>query len=269
MKLTVLVDNHTIIGTPALGEPGLSILIEEDGKKLLLDAGEQGLVPGNAQRLGVSLEGLDYVVLSHGHFDHADGLPKLWDAVDLSQTTLLYHPEALFPKRRNGEQNGVCFTEAEAGAHMRLQYSKAPLQLTEKLWFLGEIPRVTDFEPQQAGRETLRDGLWREDAMRDDTALAYAGEEGVFVVTGCSHSGICNIIEYACRVCGDGRVQGVLGGFHLLTEGPQLEATAQYLRGKHIPQLCPCHCVSLAAKCALAAETPIREVGVGFSLEVK
>lgn len=77
--------------------------------------------------------------------------------------------------------------------------------------FLGEIPTLNDFE-QRHGFGSAEDPV---DLVLDDTALVYRGSEGLFVITGCSHSGICNIIEYAKKVCGEAKVQGVIGGWHL------------------------------------------------------
>ena len=72
MKATVLVDN---IGTEELpGEWGLSFFIEYRGVKVLLDAGADGLFAENARRLGLALDEVDHAVLSHAHYDHADGI---------------------------------------------------------------------------------------------------------------------------------------------------------------------------------------------------
>ena len=71
--------------------------------------------------------------------------------------------------------------------------------------FLGEIPTLNDFE-QRHGFGSAEDPV---DLVLDDTALVYRGSEGLFVITGCSHSGICNIIEYAKKVCGEAKVQGL------------------------------------------------------------
>ena len=76
MKATVLVDN---IGTEDLaGEWGLSFFIEFRGKKVLLDAGADGLFAENASKLGISLNEADYAVLSHAHYDHADGMAEFF-----------------------------------------------------------------------------------------------------------------------------------------------------------------------------------------------
>ncbi|MCD8360472.1 MAG: hypothetical protein LUC29_06560 [Acidaminococcaceae bacterium] len=68
------------------------------------------------------------------------------------------------------------------------------------------------------------------DLVLDDTALVYRGADGLFVVTGCSHSGICNIIEYAKQVCGEVKVQGVIGGWHLFKVDGRLEKRSPIYR---------------------------------------
>lgn len=73
--------------------------------------------------------------------------------------------------------------------------------------------------------------------MLDDTAIAYKSENGIYIITGCSHSGICNIIEHAKKVCNDNRVLGVIGGFHLFSINEQLEKTIKYLNNNKLIEL--------------------------------
>ena len=77
LTLTVLVDNTTITDRYFMGEPGLSILIETAGKKILFDTGYSGLFLANAEKMGISLRDLDFIALSHGHLDHSGGLVTL------------------------------------------------------------------------------------------------------------------------------------------------------------------------------------------------
>ena len=78
MKATVLLDN---IGTEELaGDWGLSFYIEYAGKKILLDAGgESCLFAENGRKLGLSLADVDCAVLSHAHYDHADGMTEFFE----------------------------------------------------------------------------------------------------------------------------------------------------------------------------------------------
>ena len=77
MKLTVLVDNNTLIDRYFLAEPGLSFLLEDSGTRVLFDIGYSDIFLKNARKMGLSLLDLNYVVLSHGHLDHSWGLEPL------------------------------------------------------------------------------------------------------------------------------------------------------------------------------------------------
>ena len=77
MKLTVLVDNNTLIDRYFLAEPGLSFLIEDGDTVVLFDTGYSDIFLKNAWKIGLSLTNIDYLVLSHGHLDHTWGLEPL------------------------------------------------------------------------------------------------------------------------------------------------------------------------------------------------
>ena len=105
--------------------------------------------------------------------------------------------------------------------------------------------------------------------MPDDSALVYRGKEGLFIISGCAHSGICNIIDHALEVCACDKVWGVIGGFHLMRLDEQLERTIDFFEQQGIVNLWPCHCVNFRAKAAIHSRIPIHEVGVGLQLEVE
>ncbi|MBR2829943.1 MAG: hypothetical protein IKE68_05290, partial [Solobacterium sp.] len=101
----------------------------------------------------------------------------------------------------------------------------------------------------------------------DDTALVYEGKDGLFIITGCSHSGICNIIAYAEKLFAK-PVTGVIGGFHLMQKDTRLTQTVKYLK-EHVQGTCyPCHCVCLAAKHEMMNELPVVEVATGMKMEI-
>jgi 7,8-dihydropterin-6-yl-methyl-4-(beta-D-ribofuranosyl)aminobenzene 5'-phosphate synthase len=103
------------------------------------------------------------------------------------------------------------------------------------------------------------------DELLDDTALAFRSAEGLVIITGCSHAGICTITEYAREVCGEPKVIDIIGGFHLIRlERERMEKTGAYLGGLSLKALHACHCTSLTAKIALAAQCPVQEVGIGM-----
>ena len=101
MKLVVLADNNTYIDQYYLAEPALSIYIENGGKKYLFDTVYSDVYLKNAAKLGIDLESLDAVIISHGHNDHTGGLafyPKRQN-----KPLLIAHPEIMEAKRRRSE----------------------------------------------------------------------------------------------------------------------------------------------------------------------
>ena len=77
MKATVLADN--IADGELLGEWGLCIYIEYNGRKILLDTGASDRFVINAQTLHVDIEDVEYGILSHAHYDHADGMEYFFE----------------------------------------------------------------------------------------------------------------------------------------------------------------------------------------------
>lgn len=262
MILTVLCDNNTFIDHYYLGEPGFSLLIETDGKRFLLDTGYSGIFYDNAQALGLSLKDLDGVILSHNHNDHTGGLGRLLE--EQRELTPLYaHPELFRSTIYEGKDIGCPYSKEQLETHFDLKLTREPLWLTDRLLYLGEIPRNTGFEPPVA----IGESGGQPDLCLDDTALAYRGEEGIYVLTGCSHSGIGNIIEYAKEQLGTKTVAGVIGGLHLLKWEERAAATLEYLKKENIPALYPCHCTGFTLRARMYMQMPIKEVGVGLKIQ--
>lgn len=90
MKATVLVDN---IGTEiATGEWGLSIYIEQAGKNILLDTGASNRFLVNAKALEKDIGAVDYGVLSHAHYDHANGMQAFLKKMRMRNSTFKREP---------------------------------------------------------------------------------------------------------------------------------------------------------------------------------
>ena len=266
MKLTVLVDNNTYIDRYYYGEPAVSFYIEDGEEKLLFDVGYSDVFIKNAELLGIDLAEVTSIVLSHGHDDHTRGLSFFLEQFNASDMRLLAHPDALKEKQLDGLAIGSPLSEAELAGKIQLQLLRTPYKITERLFFLGEIPETNLFEKRTGLGTQKGDGGELPDLLFDDTALAYKTENGLFIITGCSHSGICNIIEYAKMVCNETRILGVLGGFHLFDASPRLTETIRYFEQNKINNLYPCHCVNFAAKAEIHKKIPLTEVGVGLEL---
>ncbi|MBQ9837271.1 MAG: MBL fold metallo-hydrolase [Oscillospiraceae bacterium] len=268
MKLRILCDNNTYIDQYFLGEPAFSCYIEAEDARVLLDVGYSDVFLRNAEKMGIDLSTLTHVVLSHGHNDHTGGLTPFIEEKIAPPAKLIAHEDCFVGKYYGEEYIGAPYDVEQILYLADCQLTAEPVAITENLWYLGEIPRKLDFEPRTVIGKRERMGAWEEDDLLDDTALAYRTEKGLFIITGCAHSGICNIIEHAKIVCGDDRIIGVLGGFHLFEDDARAAATAEYFARHHIPDLYPCHCVSLKVKHRFMETLNIHEVGVGMELEI-
>ena len=195
MKLTILVDNNTFIDQYYHGEPAAAFYIETEGKKILFDTGYSEILVSNAEKMGIDLNEITHILLSHGHDDHTRGLKFLKERMDLSEKLLIAHPKCFLPKYNGDLYIGSPFSEVEVKKMTTFLPCVEPYKITEKLIFLGQIPRTNLFENQKAIGTYENEGVMIGDFLEDDTAIVYKSEKGLFIVTGCSHSGICNIIS--------------------------------------------------------------------------
>lgn len=268
MKLTVLVDNHTYIDRYYLGEPAVCYLIEDGDRVILLDTGYSDVFIENAARMQIDLSRVTDIVLSHGHNDHTGGLPAFF--ARFSRRVCVYaHPNALLPKRHEGLDVGSPISLDSLRERAEVRLLTKPRAVSEHVTILGEIPRVYEFENNRAVGESMSacGCCWEQDALNDDTSLAFTLPEGVFVVTGCAHAGVCNTVAYAKQVTKQDRVLGVLGGFHLFETGEALTRSIETLRALGAERVYPAHCTSLAVKSAFVCAMETMEVGVGMTLE--
>ncbi len=275
MKLTLLLDNNTFIDKYFLAEPGISILIEDSDTSVLFDTGYSDIFMRNAQKMGKDLSHIDYIVISHSHLDHTWGLETLvrfFTELDINKLpykcpTLVGHTFCLTgASADNIREFGTLLSEQKLAKHFKLQLNRKPQQLNDNLIFLGEIPRINTFEGNLSFGK--KDGQQEDDIVIEDSALVAKTKDGLVIITGCSHSGICNIIEYAKTLTGDDRILDIVGGFHLQAPPQeQLEGTIAYFKDLNPINVHACHCTDLASKIALSGVCNIKEVGVGLSLE--
>jgi 7,8-dihydropterin-6-yl-methyl-4-(beta-D-ribofuranosyl)aminobenzene 5'-phosphate synthase len=277
MKLTVLVDNNTLIDRYFFAEPGLSFLIQDQDVTVLFDTGYSGIFLDNAQKMGLDLANLDYLVLSHSHLDHTWGLDRLLKyytemAIEkrpFKKPKLVSHPQTFTSVRTDElDQIGSLLSVDRLEKHFSMQLIKKPKRLSERLTFLGEIPRENDFEAIQIiGR---KEGAEEGDRVIEDSALVYHSDRGLVIITGCSHAGICNICEYAKQVCSNDKIAEIIGGLHLQSPPMrQLQGTLNYMEQLQPDVVRACHCTDLNSKIALSSVVNIKEVGVGLSVEYK
>jgi 7,8-dihydropterin-6-yl-methyl-4-(beta-D-ribofuranosyl)aminobenzene 5'-phosphate synthase len=272
MKISILVDNNTITDQYFYGEPAVSYFIEDNETRVLFDVGYSDVFLKNAVKLGINLASIDYLVLSHGHNDHTGGLSFLMKKLHKNnlhkKPALIAHPRALIPKFLGTENIGSTANSKHINKTFSVILTKHPYQINDNLIFLGEIPTYFEFESRNAiGFCEQEHKQKQEDMLIDDSALVYKSKNGLVIITGCSHSGICNIIKHAQKICGEEKIVDLIGGFHLLnTSVDRIEKTVEFLTDNPPSKIHACHCTDFAAKKALSNHFQVSDVGSGMQL---
>lgn len=258
MRISVLAENYAGVYTRA--EHGLSYFIEFEGRKILFDSGQSDLFLENANKMNLKTVEADFIVLSHGHFDHGNGLEYI------AHGNLICHP-GCFTKRFRGNDKkpiGLKNSKDELSAKFNIITSVAPYSVGHKIYFLGEIPRLTDFESKSTSF-VFENG--DPDFVTDDSAIALIKPDGLFIVTGCGHSGIVNTIEHAKKITGVNRISGILGGLHLKESNLQMHETIRYLKENNVKHVMPSHCTELPALTAFYQNFGIKQIRTGDILK--
>jgi len=265
VKITTLSENTANHGF--LAEWGLSILVEADGLKILLDTGTSFSAVHNAQLLGIDLSEIDRIVLSHGHRDHTGGLREVL-RIMRKEVEIIAHPDIWACKytRLEGQKeqySGVPFRrEALESLGAKFKLEKGPAHITDRIMTTGEIPILSGFEEIDSNLFVKEDGVLKPDKLADDLALLIDTESGLIIILGCGHRGIVNTLHDAQKLTGKEQVYAAIGGTHLFRASKErVEKTVAGLKEMGVQRLGVSHCTGFHASARLA-----REFGDGFFL---
>lgn len=190
MQIKILIENQ---GTaPFVGEHGLALYLRHGDSEVLLDAGMSGDFLQNAARLDCPVESVTTAVLSHGHFDHADGFPALFERnpkVKVYARTAVMEPQY----GHNGRYIGLC---------------DSLLNRYADRFILSD-----DFR-------AIAPGLWLvPDAVDHEQSLVAETVSGLIVMNSCCHAGADNIVADVLSRFPGKKVFALIGGLHLMGPG--------------------------------------------------
>lgn len=247
MVIKVLVEN-TAVSEEYGKVHGLCLYIETANHKILFDLGPDKLFLENADKLGVKIDEIDTVVISHGHYDHGGALGLFLQHNHKAQ---VYVHKKAFEKhfsRKLGLYIGIGL-DASLASHEQIILTEGNLKLDEELMIISDV-KERDLYPRQS-------------------LLIREGEHKV-LLAGCAHCGIVNILNKANRDLGQ-PVTHVVGGFHIWKDkSPELvRDIAQRLKGHDI-RYYTCHCTGQKNFALLQEELKeqIQYVPVGTVLQI-
>lgn len=251
-------------------EHGFSMLIKvfsnESSHTILFDTGvsREGVVT-NARRMGLNLAEVEYIALSHGHYDHFGGLVSIIKAGGRKKLPVIVHEE-MFKIRGVANPDGTVrrytkFPPEDQITPAKYLQTKQPYLLRHgNILVTGEIPRKTDFEKGYIKQRVFVDGEWQPDPwVWDDRALIInVKRKGLVVISGCAHAGIVNTTLCAREITGVAEIHAIMGGFHLAGKEceSRIRPTVEALCKLRPEIVVPSHCTGWRAKYAIFEAMP-------------
>ena len=230
-------------------EHGLSLFIETDKHKILFDVGASELFLKNAHKLGVSIADVDFLVISHGHFDHGGGLKVFLKENNKAKAYL--HQQAFdkhYAFRSAGEPEYIGL-DGDLMQNKQVVFTSDYYSLDKGVWLFSNIPQKEPRPKSNNGLLTVHNGKMMHDTFAHEQNLVIEDGGKIVLVTGCAHNGIINILENFHSL--KGRMPDyVIGGFHLSShsggneEFDTIDRIGQYLvdsKAKYFT----CHCTGI------------------------
>lgn len=250
LEVVVLRDN-TISGTAARATGqlkaghGFALLVRTRAGAFMLDAGDSVQTWENADALGIDLAEITALVLSHGHYDHTNGLPALLKR--LGGLMIVAHPAVFQTRLAERPEGTVHIGPPASGEQLQsmgalLQLSPDPVTVAPGVTTTGEVPRIAELAPETPALKVERGGNVIEDDFVDDLSVLASLEEGGVLLTGCAHAGLVNIVAHCEEITGRCPT-AIAGGTHLRDESEErIALVAEELAQRGVRQIIPMHC---------------------------
>ena len=271
MRAVFLVDNISHCGLGA--EWGLSVLIEYEGHAILLDTGAGPLFAENADALGADLSQVAFGVLSHAHYDHADGMGEFFRRNDHAPFYLqaecgedCYDREADGNWKYIGIQRGLLKAHRDRIVFLRHPFSPLP--------GVTLLPHTTS-DLMEKG---VKAHMYRQtpcamvpDDFSHEQSLIFETERGIVIFNSCCHAGADLVVTEAAAAFPGRPIYAIVGGFHLYdTPEEEIRAFARRLRETGVRHVITGHCTGEVGFAILKEELGelVRQTEVGLTLEL-
>ncbi len=248
MNIKVIVDN--IANKDYLAQHGLSMFITSNsGKKILFDTGQSELVLKHNYKSIVGNEDFNTIILSHGHYDHTNGLKYFINTCTDNKynnkldVPIYIHKDGFLERYYNNNYIGIDKSIINYLNNYDNLYKIEKITKIEKNIILsGTVKREYSYYEKDNFYYIDNNGNKKEDLVIDDMFLIVDN----VLITGCSHSGIINTVEYAKSI--NKNIIGVVGGFHLgCASNEYINNIYNYFKNSDLEFIMPMHCTGFNA----------------------
>ena len=254
IKATVLSDNIACGGLT--GEWGLSVYIEYDRQRVLLDTGASRLFLENAESLGLDIAAVDAAALSHAHYDHADGMAAFFKANSRAKFWLRGNSKCYKKEKGRRGYKYIGVPEKILDRYgSRIAFAEGDVEI---------LPGVTLVPHKTAGLAAVgeknkmyvrRGRRYFADDFAHEQSLAFDTGDGLVVFNSCSHGGADVVINEIAATFPGKKVKALIGGFHLYDKSEaEVRALAGRIRETGIGKIYTGHCTGEKAFAILREE---------------
>ncbi len=216
LRIVNLIEN-TEGNSGCIAEHGLSFYVETEKRRLLVDTGASDAFLENACRLGIELSKVDTVVLSHGHYDHAGGIPGF---VKKNSTARIFiHEKAKLPYYHSyPDQQKYIGISPEIAELPQVIWVSGECTIDEELQLFSDIrgrrlwPAGNDGLTKKVGEDYVPD------TFDHEQCLVISCEGKRVLMSGCAHNGVLNILSRYRELYG-GEPDVMISGFHMKKQG--------------------------------------------------
>lgn len=236
IKIITLIDNKPHPSDhDLLTEHGLSFYFETGDEKYLFDVGASDAFCQNAKHLGINIEDIDYLFISHAHSDHTGGLPKFMEVNTKAKIYLSEHiiGQSFYSSRR-GTKKDISMPKVKISS--RFHFVANNNFIDEQIKLISIFPNSS---PKPMGNKSLfsqKGNEERPDNFEHEIALLVKQGNDYIILSACSHNGLLNTLS-ACTNAGSidpSQITAYIGGLHLLDS----DKNNQYETEEEIRSLC-------------------------------
>lgn len=260
IAITTLIENAPSAHRALACEWGLSFHVRTKDRAFLFDCGATDSLLANARQLRIDVSRLDFIVLSHAHFDHCGGFRAV---VETSSCNRVITGEGFFEPKfaREGMRHSYIGPDFDLVylAEKGVTHETCPelIEIDDRIWLVGGVERTFAIEQIPARFVVERDDAFIHDTFADEIFMACRFEDGLALIVGCSHPGIVNMVRTAEKRLAL-PVRGIWGGTHLYgADDARLDVTLEELREMGVKYFGLTHCSGDALLQRLAAEEGI------------